>query len=375
MSCNRFQKRRVAPRDVRRNNGFVRISPLPLTALLILAMAGSLPAATIWTGATDSDWATPGNWDNGVPGLAPADPDAVINAGATNQPTINQGTTDLEGINVTQNGGTVTGLRAGPVNTVQLGEGGNAVTWDLQGGVFNIGSGLSLALTDGTTFTVSGGELSGGGALVATEFTGQNFAMTSGTVNLSSIGVNRRTSFLISGGSLTTSAFELANAGLAANPNYDISFSGGDSSLGALGIYYSDDVSRGGRMSVSGDAILSATSLTFAASGTPSNELGQDSTYIDFASDWTGSFGVSGATSLTDYWNLFDTNTSTAGTPFIRVDGGIIDQNDFNAAFTLNGSNALVVVPEPTALTLLGIALALALLAIRRRSSVKLTHG
>ena len=42
-------------------------------------------SATRWTGATDTDWATPGNWDNGVPTTSS---DVTIPAGLSNYPTV-----------------------------------------------------------------------------------------------------------------------------------------------------------------------------------------------------------------------------------------------------------------------------------------------
>jgi len=324
---------------------------------LTLGLSTSTQAATTWVGGVSPAFDDPTNWDNNVPSAGNV---GTINAGATNEPTIDQ-TTALNDLSIIQNGGFVTATRAGSPNIIEFGNGA-AVNYTLNGGTFQVSSGRTLRLDDNSTFTVDGGALTGGGNLNLTDFTSQNMNVLSGSVNVGQISVNRRTSFVVSGGNLTATGLEVADAGLAPNTNYNIEFSGGVSDVGALDIYWATGP-RIGQVSINGNAILSASSLTFAEHGT-GDEAAQDGTNINFSSTWTGSFEVAGASTLNDYWALFDTNTSTAGTPFIRLDGAVIDQATFNSNFTISGT-ALSIVPEPGS-GLLFLAGLCGLVALRR---------
>ena len=58
--------------------------PLAIALLCITSLTG-VAADLIWTGATDSDFLTPGNWDGGAPS---SDEDVVIIEGGANLPVI-----------------------------------------------------------------------------------------------------------------------------------------------------------------------------------------------------------------------------------------------------------------------------------------------
>ncbi|MBZ0243886.1 MAG: choice-of-anchor D domain-containing protein, partial [Bacteroidales bacterium] len=74
--------------DIAAGTYFLIISSYPSPQSLDYTINLSLteyPAACTWTGSTDNDWHTAGNWDNGVPGFTT---DVIIPAGLTNYPTL-----------------------------------------------------------------------------------------------------------------------------------------------------------------------------------------------------------------------------------------------------------------------------------------------
>ncbi|MBZ0242457.1 MAG: choice-of-anchor J domain-containing protein, partial [Bacteroidales bacterium] len=74
--------------DIAAGTYFLIIASFPSPQSIAYTINLSLteyPAASTWTGSTDNDWHTAGNWNNGVPGFTT---DVIIPAGLTNYPTL-----------------------------------------------------------------------------------------------------------------------------------------------------------------------------------------------------------------------------------------------------------------------------------------------
>jgi len=105
-----------------------RLVQLALVVIFVLASLPILPAiaaACTWTGATSTDWATPGNWSNcgsGVPGTL----DSATIGSATNQPVISA---DVAIAALTINSSAT--LTVNPGATLTVSGAATLVTWGL----------------------------------------------------------------------------------------------------------------------------------------------------------------------------------------------------------------------------------------------------
>ncbi len=324
---------------------------LALTATL--ALVGSLQAqVTTWT-ATNGQWNTAGNWDAGVPVSGGT---AIINTSSAN---VTLNATPLTGLTVNQSAGAAT--RTGSLTL-------NATTWNLTGGTFTTSSGANLALSSNAVFNANGGTLNVGNNI--TLGTGADFNLISGSASaaLLSMGFDAGNTATISGGTFTGNITAQQNTVLnisggtvnstttsfSGNPGTVVNLTGGTFNAGALTLAR---VATGtaAEISLSNNAVLTLSSLTYSGTGSVIPTW-------DFSNLWTGSLSLTGATTLTDYWNAL-TNSGTFAN--VQLNNTTINQTTFNDTFQINGSNALVI-PEPSTWMLLAGSLT-ALVIFRRR--------
>jgi hypothetical protein len=116
--------------------------------LTSIGVAGSASGVTVWTGATDNDWNTAGNWDAGVPNAVT---DATIDLAGADVTTSATGNA-VDDLTVSASGGTATlNISGGSLQTnetVLLGT-SDGVGTGTYAGVINHTSG-SLSITTGT---------------------------------------------------------------------------------------------------------------------------------------------------------------------------------------------------------------------------------
>ena len=112
------------------------------------------PAASTWSGATDNDWATATNWDNGVPGSTT---NVTIPSGLTNYPTVNEA---RECNNITMaEGATLLGFANLTVNgtatITQNLSGGTSGGKDAAGAIYHYISSPMASATAGSVFPLT----------------------------------------------------------------------------------------------------------------------------------------------------------------------------------------------------------------------------
>lgn len=315
-------------------------APRHLTKKLrpLLALAGSLAAASVlhaqttWTGATDNDFGTAGNWSNGTPN------------NSTNPGTISGGTpsstSNINGVNITQSGGTFSYS-----GTLQSG-----TTWNLNGGVFDISTTNRFNLGTSTTLNVNGGNLTSTGG-------GQFW------VNSDSAAVN-----ILS--NLTTSALIWQRLG---------TFTIDNSTLQIGTFQFANNTSAASLTLQNGATLNATTSLTYG--GGINTDQGQI-TFTNGANTLTAA-----AWSKQDDFQFDFTSTATGST--ISIASGFYDQSAWEARwsageltvdgtnigafgdyFTVAGNTLTFVgstIPEPSSFALIGAVGALAFAGARRR--------
>ncbi len=169
----------------------------------------SIPASSTWSGATDTDWFTATNWDNGVPG---ATTDVTVPAGLTNYPTI---------------------TAAASCNTLAMAEGATLLGFE------------NLTLTGDATFTqnLTGGT-SGGGK---DDENAIYHMVSSPVVGATAISVFPSTSFVRSYDEVTENWVNLTGTDvLAAGTGYSLWMPDGDETVTYTGALNTATVSKTG---------------------------------------------------------------------------------------------------------------------------------
>ena len=144
---------------------------------------------------------------------------------------------------------------------------------------------------------------------------------------------------------------------LSNGSNTIFNFSGGTAELSSTATTTQHmGVANGGKMNISGSAVLDGTQATTIVQAT--------SGIIDIASGWTGSW-TWGTYSGSDWKTIV---TAGAGSNGFRLDGAIISSATFDATFQVTpDGKTLSMIPEPATMSLLAFG-GLGVLARRRRN-------
>lgn len=364
--------------------GFLRPCSVLAAILLLSVSPFAVGAPLYWEGTTDgsfgvnTNWNTQADWTGSKPAAAPGAGDtAVVNPGYPGSNpdwagdiysnlTLNTGasvsfgvatvdavlSTTTPDVNWTLNSGSILntngrleaaldGVGAGSFTLNTAGTiSGNfkfdyvvanlAVHFNMTGGTVNFGksSRFGNASTNGNTFSISDGSFSGVSDSI--EFLGGQ----TGT---------------LSGGSMDVDSTSFSAVG----DTQSWTISGGSHDLGAVTL--ATDASSDLRFTLQDTGMLTMASLTGDSDGNYA---------WDFLSGWTGSLTITGNTTLDDYWTSLE-----GANGFLELNSVSIDKATFDSNFLIDGSNALVLVPEPGTMMLLasGFAVALVVFALRRR--------
>lgn len=236
-------------------------------------------------------------------------------------------------------------LAGGRANAATIFQGGNlnlSASWN-NGlpGASNPGT-IAVDGTNGTTvFNFGGGSIVNQTAGIITSADG--FNLTGGMWNLSGGSILPR--YFLSNGSSTV-----------------INFSGGLVQLKDVTNAQHMGVANGGRLNISGSAVLDATQATTVV---------QTGGTIDFASSWTGSWTY-GTYSGSDWRNLLTTNSA------MKLDGASITPAIFDEMFSVSPDGKTLSmaslpeegeIPEPATMALLPLAACGLVRYIRRRKA------
>ena len=290
------------------------------TLLLLAALTASSSAATTIT------FQGPGTLDNAAAwgGAFPvAGETGIVNINAVWPDTSGAGTLSAGGdIIIGSTTATNIILTAGTdiVGTTPTSVTFNNVTVNVNDDIFTGGAGGNFIFNSGSVTTVRDDfEANGGGTITVN---GGMHTLTS-AVNTSNFGAQRISTLNFLGGTVTADVFR-TDAGNNAQP-------------------------AGGTINIGGDATLTADAISF-----------DDSGFVNFASDWTGSLSIAGFDAA--QWEAL----LTAGVNE-TLDGTAIDAASFASDFTVTGDTLSLTnaIPEPST-ALLGALGALALLRRRR---------
>jgi len=322
----------------------MKSSSSPKLAVCVAAsilLAATAPAqTTTWTGATDNDFNTAGNWDNGLPNGSNT---AIINSGT---PVIDASLPISTPI--IQNGGDVSATAAA-----------NTYNWDVLGGTVALpGLANGAYRIIGSTMTFDGGTLVGDASAEASS----GFEIRTGSTLQFLSGVHDPSDGLTDGKMHNQEGtFLLDNASLSAASLWTGNFAGGIQST-------TNTLQNGATLTV---AQLRAvdTSGTTINIGAGVNTLTANSLFGSFGTnvfDITGGAAAAGSSiTLSGVANTFWTDAYTSGSLLFEGD----NTNPFANFFQLSGTDneTLTVVPEPGTYALLVGCLALTGVMLRRR--------
>ena len=159
------------------------------TALLVGSIGAAGAQTTAWTGATSQDWATPANWNNGVPGI---NSKATINLGTGNTPVI----TTAVNKSATAGGNDFwLGNGSGTSGRLDINSGGSLNTngtWVFVGngggtGTIHVNSGGTLTSDNDIRFNQGTIQVNPGGSLTAGRIVGNGG--TAGQLNVAGNGI------------------------------------------------------------------------------------------------------------------------------------------------------------------------------------------
>ncbi len=338
--------------------------------MVLCALSNPAFAQTTWTGATSTDWFTPGNWNNGVPA---AGNDAKLDTVAPNPTVIGSpgaATTNLQvGVSGTgqltiNSGGTLAtstgtlGLSSGAQGTVNVtGAGsswnstGNIVVGSGGAGTLTIANGgsvtapaLQLAVQAGSSGTLNIGAAAGSPAAAAGTLNAASvsFGAGSGTINFNHTSTNYVFAPTISGGgSVNVLAGSTSLTG-ANSYTGGTTLAGGKLSVSAdrnLGASTGGLTFNGGTLQFTNSFTLAATrAVTMNAGGGTFDTNGND---VSFGGAFTGTGGLTktGTGTLTLTFRILSSNGGysgptnvLAGTLRAGADAAFSPQSAFNVA-------------------------------------------
>lgn len=279
---------------------------IPALVAVTTLTVSSIHAATLWTGATDSDFGINSNWNNSAPGQVDVDQLATINNGDTVNVTNDYTAPNTYRLEI-QGNSTVNVSAAMTVNRLT-----------------DIGAGSSLNLLDGSAFTmpkISSGNNSGWFIDGTLEISGGTHAFNerlfgSGTIRM----IGDEASFNIN---------QIGGSG----QDYEFIFN----STGVTGV------------------IGGGTGIGGSGAG-PYMVLGGSTLFVD-GTDYTGPYDAAGTT-----FTLFDSNNITSAFSLVDIDVvGFGQEGNTDYGYTLTqdlGTDDVfitVFVPEPSSTALLGL--------------------
>lgn len=266
---------------------------LGLGALIL----SSASADTTWTGATNSDWSTASNWNNGLPGTGNAD--AIINT-TTNFPILSSGTGNVD-----------RDIRIGTGLTGRLDQTGGTLNTGLNSwfflGYVGANATYNLADTAGT-----GGTLTG-------------FAQGTGSVNVG--GANQNGNMFIGLDNGTVSTLNINTTGTLAAGGLWVGANGGTSSTGIVNL-------DSGTVNISGETQFGSSFFGNGKNGTLNMSGGSfTADIVSFARGNNGAAAMNGTANITGgtlsskrYFTLgFAGNASNVST--VNNSGGTVNVN------------------------------------------------
>ena len=305
--------------------------------------ATGMAADTLWTGVTDNDWGTSGNWTNGVPGTADnawivgGTPSISTTPSSINNLILNQGTLAISADFTAVGGAMGDGGSASDVATINQTDGAVSFTgwaamglaagtyeYKLSGGSLTLRSGwdhLARAAGSTFTFTQTGGTFedpAGGGLVLADQ---------SGTV----ADVN------VSAGSFTVN--DQVWAGINGSATFDISGTGALDAKGAVGstFFLGHGVNGTGTLKLSDTATFGAANeLRVGESGTGLIEMsggtlsGASAISLGRLTGSEGTVNLTGGTFGTTGYGMF---VGYAGEGEFNQDGGDVNINIIRMAY------------------------------------------